>query len=57
MIMTVHNYRPRQFHKTSNGENPSRGYKDMGSASLAAARPPAHPDRDDNTPPAQRAEG
>ena len=29
----------------------------MGSASLAAARPPARPDRDDNTPPAQRAEG
>ena len=29
----------------------------MGSASLAAAHPAAHPDRDDNTPPAQRAEG
>ena len=47
MTMTVHNYRPRQFHRTSNGENPSRGYRDMGSASLAAARPaarpPAHP--------------
>ena len=28
----------------------------MGSASLAVARPPARPDRD-NTPPAQRAEG
>ena len=29
----------------------------MGSASLAAARPAAHPDRhDDNTPPARRAE-
>ena len=40
MTMTVHNYRPRQFHRTSNGENPSRGYRDMGSASLAAARPP-----------------
>ena len=52
MTMTVHNYRPRQFHRTSNGENPSRGYRDMGSASLAAARPPARPDRDDNTPPA-----
>ena len=24
---------------------------------LAATRPAAHPDRDDNTPPAQRAEG
>ena len=51
MSMTVHNYRPRQFHRTSNGENPSSGYRDMGSASLAAARPtarqsarpPAHP--------------
>ena len=66
MSMTVHNYRPRQFHRTSNGENPSSGYRDMGSASLAAARPtarpparppvrpparpPARPDRDDNTP-------
>ena len=41
--MTVHNYRPRQFHRTSNGENPSSGYRDMGSASLAAARPTARP--------------
>ena len=49
MSMTVHNYRPRQFHRTSNGENPSSGYRDMGSASLAAARPTARPDRD-NTP-------
>ena len=61
MTMTVHNYRPRQFHRTSNGENPSSGYRDMGSASLAAARPnarpPARPNRDDNTPPARRAEG
>ena len=40
MSMTVHNYRPRQFHRTSNRENPSSGYRDMGSASLAAARPP-----------------
>ena len=38
MTMAVHNYRPRQFHKTSNEENPSIGYRDMGSASLAAAR-------------------
>ena len=29
----------------------------MGSASLAAARPAARPDHDDNTPPARRAEG
>ena len=43
MSMTVHNYRPRQFHRTSNGENPSSGYRDMGSASLAAARPPVRP--------------
>ena len=41
MSMTVHNYRSRQFHRTSNGENPSSGYRDMGSASLAAARPTA----------------
>ena len=41
MTMTVHTYRPRQFHRTSNGENPSSGYRDMGSANLAAARPPA----------------
>ena len=39
MTMAVHNYRPRQFHRTSNGENPSSGYRYMGSASLAAARP------------------
>ena len=43
MTITVHTYRPRQFHRTSNGENPSSGYRDMGSASLAAARPPARP--------------
>ena len=41
MTMTVHNKRPRQFHRTSNGENPSSGYRDMYSANLAAARPPA----------------
>ena len=28
----------------------------MGSASLAAARPASHLDRDDNTPPARKAE-
>ena len=32
MTMMVHTYRPRQFHRTSNGENPSSGYRDMGSA-------------------------
>ena len=41
MTMTVHNYRPRQFHRTSNGENPSRGYRDMGSA--FGSRPPTRP--------------
>ena len=41
MTVTVHTYRPRQFHRTSNGENPSSGYRDTGSASLAAARPAA----------------
>ena len=29
--MIVHNYRPWQFHRTSNWENPSSGYRDMGS--------------------------
>ena len=43
MTMTVHNYRPRQLHRTSNGENRSSGYRDMGSASLAAARSAARP--------------
>ena len=47
MTMTVHNYMPRQFNRTWNGENPSSGYRDMGSASLAATRLY----RDDNTPP------
>ena len=62
MAMTVHNYRPRHFHKTWNRENLSSGYIDMDSASLAAARPAAHPpaaahpDPDDNNPPARRAE-
>ena len=28
----LHNYRSRQFHRTSNGINPSSGSKDMGSA-------------------------
>ena len=39
MTMTVRSYRPRQFHRTSNEENPSSGYRDMGSANLAEARP------------------
>ena len=43
MTMTVHTYRPRRFHRTSNGENLSSGYRDMGSASLAAARPAVRP--------------
>ena len=36
MTMTVHNFRPRQFHRTSNRDNPSSGYRDMGSENLAA---------------------
>ena len=51
MTMTVH-----KFHRTSNGENPSSSYRYMCSASLAAARPLAR-NRDNNTPPARRAEG
>ena len=39
----MHNYRPRQFHKTWNGENPSSGCNDMVSANLAAACPAARP--------------
>ena len=31
MTMMLHNYRSRQFHRTSNGINPSRGFRDMGS--------------------------
>ena len=38
--MTVHNYRPRQLHRTLNGENPSSGDWDMGSAILVADCPP-----------------
>ena len=56
MTITVHNHRARQFHRTSNGENPSSGSRDMG-ATNSGSRAPARPDRDDNTPPAQRAEG
>ena len=43
MTMTVHNYkyRPRQFHRTSNGENRSSDYRYMGSLSLTADWPPA----------------
>ena len=32
MTMVLHNYRSRQFHKISNGINPSSGFRDMGSA-------------------------
>ena len=32
--MRIHNYRPRQFHKTSHRENSSNSYQDIGSASL-----------------------
>ena len=32
MTMTLHNYRSRQFHRTSNGINPSSGFRNMGSA-------------------------
>ena len=31
MTLMLHNYRSRQFHRTSNGINPSSGFKDMGS--------------------------
>ena len=32
MTMMLHNYRSGQFHRTSNGINPSSGFRDMGSA-------------------------
>ena len=32
MTLVLHNYRSRQFHRTSNGTNPSSGFKDMGFA-------------------------
>ena len=32
MTMMLHNYRSRQFHRTLNGTDPSRGFRDMGSA-------------------------
>ena len=31
MTMTLHNYRPRQFHITYNGINQSNGFRDMAS--------------------------
>ena len=43
MTMTVHYYRPRQFHRTYIGENPSSRYRDIGSACLAAALLAASP--------------
>ena len=32
ITMTLHNYRSRQVHETSNGVNPSSGFRDMHSA-------------------------
>ena len=32
IAMTLHNYRSRQFHRTSNAKNPSSGFRDMGAA-------------------------
>ena len=32
MTLVLHNYRSRQFHRTSNGRNPSSDFKDMGFA-------------------------
>ena len=39
MTMMLHNYRSTQFHRTSNGINPSSDFRDMGSASLAKVLP------------------
>ena len=32
MTMVLHNYKSKQFHRTSNGINPFSGFRDMGSA-------------------------
>ena len=40
LAMTLHKFRSRQVHRTSNGVNPSNGFRVMGSA-RSAARPPA----------------
>ena len=40
IIMTVHNYRPRQFRRTSSGENPSSSYRDI---RKFGSRPPTRP--------------
>ena len=37
--MLLHNYRSRQFHRTLNGINPSSGFRDIGSTSLAQVLP------------------
>ena len=39
MTMMLHNYSSRQFHRTSNGINPSSVFRDTGSASLAQVLP------------------
>ena len=39
MTKMLHNYRSRKFHRTSNGINPSSGFKDMDSTSLAQVLP------------------
>ena len=56
MTMTVHNYRPRQLHRTLNGEKSIKRLQRYGFLKFGS-RPPARPDHDDNTPPARRAEG
>ena len=53
MTMTMHNSKPRQFHRTLNGENPSSNYRDI----FQVWQPPTCTDRYENTPPARRAEG
>ena len=64
MTMTVHNKRPKQFHRTSNGEKSVKrlqryGFRKFGCRPPGRppghplARPPTHPNRD-NTPPARR---
>ena len=59
MNMTVHSYKPRQFHRTWNGENPPQRLRIINRDIWFPQiwQPPTRPDCDDNTPTARRAEG
>ena len=42
MTMVLHNFRCRQFHRTSNKENPSSGFRDMSSTKSGGCPPGVH---------------